>query len=417
MQYRLGKEHMNADCFSRLPLPDTEAADPEDRVLMIEQLENCSVLSAQKIGEWTRCDPVLAHVHEYLLHGWPSNAKDTNYAAYWVRKDELSVQDGCVLWGARVVIPPQGPKQVLSELHAAHPGINRMKGLARSYVWWPGMDKDLEHLVYMCSTCQEHQNTPEEFADFMRANGVIHVKTAPYYPSSNGLAERAVQTVKEGIAKTPGDSVHTRLHRFLLQYRITPQSTTGKSPAELLNQRRLKTKLDLLHPNLQGKVQKQQSQIKRNHYKLAAERRFVVGDTVNTKNFGHGPKWIIGVVVKVTGPVSCEVQLSDHVWSDVMLTMSSNPIVDYQSQRQIYCHSWHLPIKNYVFLQCQLPSLQLMLRGSEILLEMTRMSSSRLKSKGHKFHHLLWKVHNLWKGGSHSEKEGLQSTCRTMTLK
>ena len=84
----------------------------------------------------------------------------TNSAAYRVRKDELSVQDGCVLWGARVVIPPQGRKQVLSELHAALPGINRMKGIARSYVWWPGIDEDLEHLVHTCSTCQEHQNAP-----------------------------------------------------------------------------------------------------------------------------------------------------------------------------------------------------------------------------------------------------------------
>ena len=64
MQYRPGKEHMNADCFSRLPLPVTEAADLGDRVLMIEELEDCSVLSAEKINEWTRRDPVLAHVHE-----------------------------------------------------------------------------------------------------------------------------------------------------------------------------------------------------------------------------------------------------------------------------------------------------------------------------------------------------------------
>ena len=42
--------------------------DPEDRVLMTEQLEDCSVFSAE-ISEWTRRDPVLAHVHEYLLCG------------------------------------------------------------------------------------------------------------------------------------------------------------------------------------------------------------------------------------------------------------------------------------------------------------------------------------------------------------
>ena len=90
------------------------------------------------------------------------------------------------------------------------------------------------------------------------------------------------------------------MYRFLLQYRITPQSTTGKSPAELLNQWRLKAKLDLSHPNLHGKVTDE-------HRRTTA-----VGDTVNVKNFSHGPKWMPGVVVKVTGPVSCEVLLSDE---------------------------------------------------------------------------------------------------------
>ena len=83
--------------------------------------------------------------------------------------------------------------------------------------------------------------TSEQFAELLRSNGIIHVKTAPCHPSSNELAERAVQTVNEDITKTPGDCIHTQLHLFLLQYRITPQSTTGKSPAELLNQWRLKT--------------------------------------------------------------------------------------------------------------------------------------------------------------------------------
>ena len=75
---------------------------------MIEELKDCSVLSAEKISEWTRHGPVLAYVHEYFPRGWPSDDKSPDLAAYLVRKDELSAQDGCVIWGARVVIPQQG---------------------------------------------------------------------------------------------------------------------------------------------------------------------------------------------------------------------------------------------------------------------------------------------------------------------
>ena len=58
-----------------------------------------------------------------------------NHATVW--KDELSIQHGCILWGVRVIVPPPGRSIVLDQLHEAHPGITRMKQLARSFVWWP----------------------------------------------------------------------------------------------------------------------------------------------------------------------------------------------------------------------------------------------------------------------------------------
>ena len=76
--------------------------------------------------------------------------------------------------------------------------------------------------------------TSHEFQEFTPKNGICHIKTTLYYPASNGLAESVVQTFKEGLKKLKEGPVETKLASFLFQYRLTPHSTTGKSPAELL---------------------------------------------------------------------------------------------------------------------------------------------------------------------------------------
>ncbi len=76
--------------------------------------------------------------------------------------------------------------------------------------------------------------TSGKFEDFTRRNEIKHVKTAPYHPASNGLAERAVQSFKAGLKKQVSGSIQARVDRFLFQYRITPHTTTGIPPAEVL---------------------------------------------------------------------------------------------------------------------------------------------------------------------------------------
>ena len=61
--------------------------------------------------------------------------------------------------GYRVIVSPQGQQRVLEELHAGHPGMARMKGLARTIVWWPGLDVDIERKVQGCFSCQEKECT------------------------------------------------------------------------------------------------------------------------------------------------------------------------------------------------------------------------------------------------------------------
>ena len=67
------------------------------------------------------------------------------------RKDELQVLRMDAFCGAvGLLVPPLRHEQVMKELHDPHPGITLMKALARSLVWWPNIDADLERMVQSC---------------------------------------------------------------------------------------------------------------------------------------------------------------------------------------------------------------------------------------------------------------------------
>ncbi|XP_030751492.1 uncharacterized protein K02A2.6-like [Sitophilus oryzae] len=64
------------------------------------------------------------------------------------------------MWGYRLIIPKKSQLNILKELHSSHMGIVKMKSLARSYVWWPNMDKDIELYVNSCKSCCIHAPNP-----------------------------------------------------------------------------------------------------------------------------------------------------------------------------------------------------------------------------------------------------------------
>ena len=77
-----------------------------------------------------------------------------------------------------------------------------------------------------------------KFRTFCQSQGIIDTKSAPYRPSSNGLAERTVQTLKDRPRKLETGSFNEKLPTILLAYRNTRHATTGSTPAELLLRRR-----------------------------------------------------------------------------------------------------------------------------------------------------------------------------------
>lgn len=113
-----------------------------------------------------------------------------------------------------------------------------------------------EHIV----TDNGTQFTSEEFKNFMQHNGILHSKSAPGHPAMNGLAEWYVQTFKSGIknlAHTTLD-IEDKIALFLMQYRSTPNCTTGQSPGDLFLNRRVHTRLDFVHLNTTVTVRRKQ---------------------------------------------------------------------------------------------------------------------------------------------------------------
>ena len=182
----------------------------------------------------------------------------------------------------------------------------------------------------------------------MRGNGIRHIRTAPYHPSSNGLAERFVQSFKQALkaSKNDGLSLNHRLSTFLLTYRSSPHATTGVPPCALFLQRKLRTRFDLLNPSCSQRVLDKQSMQKSQHDRHAKHREFNVGERVMVRNLQPGPKWVVGIVRKRNGPLSYMVETDDKLlWkrhADHLKTFGdvSNTKVndDNESESEVYTY-------------------------------------------------------------------------------
>ena len=284
---------------------------------------------------------------------------------------------------------------MLEELHAGHPGIVRMKELARSYLWWPNIDQEIEQTVRNCASCQQVRKPPavaplapwlstsnpwhrihidyaedenghyfiavdahsrwpeihfmprntsatatiailrdlfakyglpvhcvsdngpqfrsEEFANFLKMNGVKHVCVAPYHAASNGLAERMVQSFKNHMKACKGSkpSTQQRIANFLLTYRSTKHPTTGRTPASLFLGRELCTRLTLLRPRTGEKVLDLQAKQKATHDVHTKFREFYPGDRILVKDLRRENTWWPGSVAERSAPKSYVVVLDD----------------------------------------------------------------------------------------------------------
>ena len=331
--YTPGKHMYVADALSRCSTSNSKCRPIEDDVdLHVAMVQECLPMAEDRLVELHQAcdtDPEVRQLVHYIINGWPETRSECELSIhpYWNVRHELSVADGLVFRGARVVIPRELRPKFLTNIHEGHMGIEKCRRRARQAVYWPNLNADVEAMVKSCNECIKYSASqqreplmshdvptrpfqkvgmdlcslgtrnylvivdyfsgyPEVFSmasttagaiisilkqtfarfgiptficsdngpqfknaqmeAFAREWGFTQITSSPYHPKSNGMAEMAVKVIKQLIKKT--QESNQDLYKGLLAYRNTPQTSSLKSPAQLLMGRRLSEPL-LLHPS------------------------------------------------------------------------------------------------------------------------------------------------------------------------
>ena len=149
-----------AGALSRISsCPGGAVQGPDISVHKVHLHLNASPSRVCQIQEETAKDLTLSTLREVIMRGWPDRRSDCSAAllAYRNYRDELTVADGLILKGTRIIIPESVQPAVLKELHYAHQGAEKCKLRAKGSVFWANINRGIDELVKTCSPCQRHQ--------------------------------------------------------------------------------------------------------------------------------------------------------------------------------------------------------------------------------------------------------------------
>ena len=173
--WKAGKTHQLPDALSRAPVdhpsPEDEEAEQEvahqTRSVMLAHIRNGGDDDGEtspfhdvildKIREAARTDETYQTLRGVVLHGFPDHKADVPSVIhpYWSVRERLSVDDGLLVCGARLIIPHSLRREVLDRLHDSHQGVARTKRRARQSVFWPNICQEIDNLVTSCQLCHE----------------------------------------------------------------------------------------------------------------------------------------------------------------------------------------------------------------------------------------------------------------------
>ena len=221
-----GKDLWTADTLSRAPLrAEATRADNElmesTNIYVDSIMDNLPVSATymDTLRENLRADSVCSAVMKMCQDGWPDNSSCTSLLKlYWAERAYLTVQDGLLLKGTRLVIPSAMRNDVLAKIHQGHQGVVKCRERARQSVWWPGLSQQLNELVQNCRTCiKERTNHTEPLmpsdlperpwqklgADLFTLKGKMYLLVVDYY-------SRYVEVANLSLTKSADITAHLK---------------------------------------------------------------------------------------------------------------------------------------------------------------------------------------------------------------
>lgn len=161
-----GRELYTADALSRTPLSASDVSLEQEINIYVN-----SVMSNLPASD-TRLEQIRLHQQEdetcrllisYCLDGWPDRSQLHGIInQYWPFHSEITVVDGILLYGCRIIIPSSLRLEILDRLHEGHQGISKCRSRSQHSVWWPGLSRQISELIANCRTCcQYDKNHPE----------------------------------------------------------------------------------------------------------------------------------------------------------------------------------------------------------------------------------------------------------------
>ena len=151
IKYKPRKVLIFADYLSRIqPSPG-----PEVQLEHAIHLIQISQRQLRRVKQATSEDNELSILQEQVINGWPQSAKTLPKPVrqFYAIKDFLSVEDGVIFFGERLLVPASMKTEYLKRIHEGQMGISKSQARASECLYWKGMMKDITEYIGDCREC------------------------------------------------------------------------------------------------------------------------------------------------------------------------------------------------------------------------------------------------------------------------